>query len=425
MKIQNIKAREILDSRGLPTIEVDVVLDDGALGRFAVPSGASTGEHEALELRDLDPKRYLGKGVLKAVENVVGSLSALLVGKECGSQRVIDDLMCEADGTPNKSKFGANAILGVSVAVAKARAASLRLPLYASLEGFHSNLLPVPLMNVLNGGVHADNGLDVQEFMIAPVGASSFQEALRWGAEVYQHLKAVLKQSKKATAVGDEGGFAPVLTSNIEALDLLSIAVEKSGLKLGADILLAVDAAASEWFDKQERVYRMREHGVMSPQKLVNMWEAWCRQYPLFSIEDGMDENDWQGWQQLTTCLGHQVQLVGDDLFVTNTERLKQGIESNVANAILIKLNQIGTLTQTLDVIKLAKENGYKTIMSHRSGETEDTSIADIAVATGCGQIKTGASARTERLCKYNQLLRIEEELGDNAVYAGNQIRRG
>lgn len=425
MKIQNIKAREILDSRGLPTIEVDVVLDDGVLGRFAVPSGTSTGEHEALELRDADSKRYLGKGVLKAVENVVGSLSPLLVGKECDSQRAIDDLMCEADGTPNKSKFGANAILGVSVAVAKARAASLKLPLYASLEGFHSNLLPVPLMNVLNGGVHADNGLDVQEFMIAPVGASSFQEALRWGAEVYQHLKAVLKQGKKATAVGDEGGFAPVLKSNIEALDLLSIAVEKTGLKLGSDILLAVDAAASEWFNKQEQVYRMREHGVMSPQQLVDMWEAWCRQYPLFSIEDGMDENDWKGWQQLTVCLGNQVQLVGDDLFVTNTKRLKQGIESHVGNAILIKLNQIGTLTQTLDVIKLAKENGYKTIMSHRSGETEDTSIADIAVATGCGQIKTGASARSERLCKYNQLLRIEEELGDNAVYAGNQIRRG
>ncbi len=418
-KIAHVWAREILDSRGFPTVEVDVILDDGALGRFAVPSGASTGEHEALELRDGDANRFLGKGVLSAVSNVKQKIAPLIIGMDASEQRIVDNKMIVLDGTSNKSGLGANAMLGVSVAVAKANAASHKTPLYRMLGDSAACILPVPLMNVINGGAHADNGLDVQEFMLVPVGATSFSEALRWGAEVYQHLKAVLKAKGCVTAVGDEGGFAPTLKGNEQALELLSNAVEKSGLRLGKDMVFAVDAAASEWHDKQTGTYRMKEYGEIKADEIVAMWDRWCKAYPIWSIEDGLDENDWEGWSMLTQTLGQHTQLVGDDLFVTNQNRLIYGIEHRVANAILIKLNQIGTLTETLDVIVQAKRANYRTIISHRSGETEDATIADIAVAISAMQIKTGALSRSERLAKYNRLLRIEEELGSAAQFPG------
>jgi enolase len=417
--IIDVYAREILDSRGNPTIEVDVELETGVKGRAAVPSGASTGEHEAVELRDNDKMRYDGKGVLNAVENVNDTIAQEVIGFEANDQVGIDRLMIELDGTPNKSKLGANAILGVSMAVAKAAAAELELPLYRYLGGPNAKVLPVPMMNILNGGKHADNNVDFQEFMIVPVDAVNFAEALRMGTEVFHSLKGVLKKKGYNTAVGDEGGFAPSLKSNDEALEVILEAITKADLKPGKDIFLALDVASSEMWQKGKYVFFKSDKKAKTADQMVKFYEKWVKEYPIISIEDGMAENDWLGWAMLTQALGDQVQLVGDDLFVTNTEILSKGIEKDIANSILIKVNQIGTLTETFDCIEMAKRSGYTTVISHRSGETEDTTIADIAVATNAGQIKTGSASRTDRVAKYNQLLRIEEELDTNGIYPG------
>ena len=419
--IENVCAREILDSRGNPTVEVDVLLDDGTVGRAAVPSGASTGVHEAVELRDGDKDRFGGKGVAKAVENVNEAIADVIIGLDPTRQVEIDQAMIRLDGTPNKGKLGANAILGVSLAVAKAAALSVGLPLYQYLGGVNAKELPVPMMNILNGGAHADNNVDIQEFMIMPVGADSFAEALRINAEIYQALKKVLKGKGLATAVGDEGGFAPNLESNEEALQVIVEAIEKAGYKPGEQVRLAIDTAASELFEDGK--YNLKGEGVVkTADEMVEWYASLCEKYPIVSIEDGLAEDDWDGWKKLTDALGKKVQLVGDDLFVTNVERLQKGIEQGVANAILIKLNQIGTLTETLDAIEMAKRAGYTAIVSHRSGETEDTTIADVVVGTNAGQIKSGAPCRTDRVAKYNQLLRIEEDLGAAAQYNGMKV---
>ncbi len=421
--IIDIHAREILDSRGNPTVEVDVVLEDGATGRAAVPSGASTGAHEAVELRDGDKARYLGKGVLKAVTAVNGEIYDALSGMEAEEQGAIDAAMIELDGTANKSRLGANAILGVSLAVAKAAADSRGLPLHRYVGGVSARLLPVPMMNIINGGAHADNPIDVQEFMVMPVGAGSIAEAVRWGAEIFHTLKSELKAQGHNTAVGDEGGFAPNLNGTRAALDFVMAAVEKAGFTPGGDVMLALDAAATEFF--KDGAYHLHGEGLtLSPAAMADYWAGLCRDYPILSIEDGMSEDDMDGWKILTEKLGGRVQLVGDDLFVTNPARLGQGINDGLANALLVKVNQIGTLTETLAAVDLAHRNRYRTVMSHRSGETEDATIADLAVACGCGQIKTGSLARSDRLAKYNQLIRIEEELGSEAVYAGRSVLR-
>jgi enolase len=419
--INDVWAREILDSRGNPTLEVEVTLEDGTVGRAAVPSGASTGENEAVELRDAEPARYLGKGVHKAVANVNDVLSEEVVGFDAKDQVGIDRMMIQLDGTPNKGKLGANAILGVSLAVAKAAAASLRVPLYRYIGGSNARVLPVPMMNILNGGKHADNNVDFQEFMVMPVDAPSFAEGLRMGVEVFHALKSVLKKKGYNTAVGDEGGFAPNLKSNEEALDVILEAITKAGYKPGDNVYIALDPAASEFFDKAKKkyVFSKSDKSEKSPDQMVKYWEGWTKQYPIVSIEDGMSENDWEGWKSLTDTVGEKIQLVGDDLFVTNVEYLSKGIDEGIANSILIKVNQIGTLTETLDAIEMAKRAQYTTILSHRSGETEDTTIADIAVATNAAQIKTGSASRTDRIAKYNQLLRIEEDLDTNGYYAG------
>ena len=420
--IREVRAREILDSRGNPTVEADVVLESGAVGRAAVPSGASTGEFEALELRDGDRERYGGKGVLQAVANVNTRIAPAVRGLEASDQRAVDQAMIELDGTPNKANLGANAILAVSLACARAAAAEAGLPLYRYLGGDEANLLPVPLMNILNGGAHAANNVDLQEFMIAPVGAATFPEALRMGVEVFHSLKRVLSQRGKSTAVGDEGGFAPDLGTNEEALELILEAIEKAGYRPGDDVVLALDAAASELFRDGAYVFHKSTGERRSSAEMVEFWREWVSRYPIASIEDALDENDWSGWQVLTREIGDRVQLVGDDLFVTNTKHLERGIREGVANAILIKVNQIGTLTETLDAVDLARRNGYRFIISHRSGETEDTFIADLAVATRAGQIKTGSASRTDRVAKYNQLLRIAEDLGERAVYPGRKV---
>jgi enolase len=418
--ITDIVAREILDSRGNPTVEVEAVLDDGSWGRAAVPSGASTGAFEAVELRDGDSARYLGKGVLTAVNNINDVIAPELVGMEATDQRAVDEFLIELDGTENKSRLGANAILGVSLAVAKASAESCELTLYSYIGGCNASLLPVPMMNIMNGGAHADNNVDLQEFMIMPVGASTFAEGLRMCAEIYHTLKGVLKERGLATGVGDEGGFAPDLASNEEALQVITAAVEKAGYTLGEQIMIALDPAATEFYDAERGVYVLAGEGrELTSAEMVEFWADLCDRYPIVSLEDGMAEEDWDGWRLLTERLGDRVQLVGDDLFVTNTQRLARGIELGVANSILIKLNQIGTLTETLECIQMAHRAGYTTVISHRSGETEDTTIADVAVAVNAGQIKTGAPARSDRVAKYNQLLRIEEELWGSAVYPG------
>ncbi len=420
--IVDILAREIMDSRGNPTVEVDVLLEDGTLGRAAVPSGASTGAYEAVELRDGDSTRYLGKGVLKAVENVNEIITPEIVGMDALDQIGVDQAMLELDGTPNKAKLGANAILGVSMAVAKAAAAASGLTLYQYLGGANAKELPVPMMNILNGGKHADNNVDVQEFMVLPVGAESFAEALRMGSEIYHSLKKVLAGRKLATAVGDEGGFAPNLASNEEALKVIIEAIEKAGYKPGEQVMLGLDVAATELF-KEDGNYHLEGEGVVkTPAEMVEYYSQLVDKYPIISIEDGMSEDDWDGWKLLTERLGSKIQLVGDDLFVTNVERLSQGIASRTANSILVKVNQIGTLTETFDTIEMAKRAGYTCVISHRSGETEDATIADIAVAVNAGQIKTGAPARTDRVAKYNQLLRIEEQLGDLGQYRGRKV---
>lgn len=420
--IVDIWAREILDSRGNPTIEVEVALESGVIGRAAVPSGASTGEHEAVELRDGDKNRYNGKGVLKAVENVNDKIAEELIDFDATDQVAIDNLLISLDGTENKSNLGANAMLGVSLACAKASAEFFGLPLYKYIGGVNAKTLPVPMMNILNGGKHADNNVDFQEFMIMPVGAPNFAEALRMGAETFHALKSVLKSKGYNTAVGDEGGFAPNLKSNEEAIEVILEAIGKTGYKVGDDIAIALDPAASEFFIKEKNAYHLFKSApdkMIPIEKMVDYWAYWVSKYPIVSIEDGLAEDDWDGWKLLTDKLGNKIQLVGDDLFVTNTERLAKGIELGVANSILIKVNQIGTLTETLDAIELAKINGYTSVISHRSGETEDTTIADIAVATNAGQIKTGSASRTDRIAKYNQLLRIEEELDTTAVFPG------
>ncbi len=414
-KIKKVLAREILDSRGNPTVEVDVILDNGILGRAAVPSGASTGENEALELRDGDKRRYLGKGVLKAVNNVNTVIASKVKGLIPDFNK-IDDLLIKLDGTENKANLGANAILGVSMASAKAAAISKKQPLYKFLGGAKANLLPVPLMNILNGGLHADNNLDIQEFMIMPVGAPDFHEALRMACEVFHNLKSLLKSGKLSTSVGDEGGFAPNLTSNREALDLIVQAIEKSGYKAGKDVFLALDCAASSFCKNGKYQFDGAQKNAAD---LISLYEEWQKQYPILSIEDGLSEHDWQGWKDMTKELGSKMQLVGDDIFVTNPKIFKKGIAERIGNAILIKVNQIGSLSETIEAVNIAKKNKYKAVISHRSGETEDTTIAHLAVALGCGQIKTGSLSRTDRLCKYNELLRIEEELGARAVYAG------
>ncbi len=415
--IELIGAREILDSRGNPTIEVEVALEDGSLARAAVPSGASTGEHEAVELRDGDPARYLGKGVQKAIEFVLDEIGPELVGFDATEQRLIDQKLIDLDGTPDKSRIGANGILGVSLAVAKAAAESAELELFRYVGGPNAHILPVPMMNIVNGGAHADSSVDVQEFMIAPIGAPTFREALRWGAEVYHSLKSVLKSKGLSTGLGDEGGFAPSLSSNRAALDLITEAITKAGFTVGADIAFAMDVAATELY--HDGVYTF-DGGTKTAEELVKYYGELVANYPIVSIEDPLDENDWDGWVAMTTEMGDKIQIVGDDLFVTNPDRIEEGIARGAANALLVKVNQIGTLSETLDAVTLAQSNGYRCMMSHRSGETEDTTIADLAVATGCGQIKTGAPARSERVAKYNQLLRIEDNLGDAARYLGD-----
>lgn len=419
--ITEVYAREILDSRGNPTVEVEVCLEDGSIGRAAVPSGASTGVHEAVELRDGDKARYLGKGVTKAVDNVNDIIAEAVIGLDATRQTEIDELLIRLDGTPNKGKLGANAVLGVSMAVAKAAAISVGLPLYVYLGGIAAKELPVPMMNILNGGQHADNNVDIQEFMIMPVGAKSFSECLRMNAEIYHNLKALLKSKGLSTALGDEGGFAPNLSSNAEAIDVILEAVEKAGYKPGEDIFIALDVASSEFYE--DGIYNLAGEGLKkTSDEMVEYLAGLCEKYPIISIEDGMAEDDWDGWKKLTERLGGRVQLVGDDLFVTNSARLEMGIAKGVANAILIKVNQIGTLTETFNAIETAKRAGYTCIISHRSGETEDTTLADIAVAVNAGQIKTGAPARTDRVAKYNQLLRIEEDLGSAAKYRGKEV---
>ncbi|MEG0678291.1 MAG: phosphopyruvate hydratase [Carnobacterium sp.] len=419
--ITDILAREVLDSRGNPTIEVEVYTESGAFGRGMVPSGASTGEHEAIELRDGDKDRYLGKGVLKAVDNVNNIISEAILGFDVRDQMAIDKTMIDLDGTPNKEKLGANAILGVSIAVARAAADYLDLPLYQYLGGFNAKTLPTPMMNIINGGSHADNSIDFQEFMIMPVGAPTFKEALRMGAEIFHALAGILKSKGLATSVGDEGGFAPNLGSNEEGFEVIIEAIKKAGYKPGEDVLLAMDAASSEFYNKEKGVYDLADsgEGEKTADEMIKIYEDLCAKYPIVSIEDGLDENDWEGTKKLTDALGDKVQIVGDDLFVTNTEKLAKAIEMGVSNSILIKVNQIGTLTETFDAIEMAKKAGFTAVVSHRSGETEDSTIADIAVATNAGQIKTGSLSRTDRIAKYNQLLRIEDQLGDLAVYGG------
>ena len=423
-EIIHIHAREILDSRGNPTVEVDVTLASGAFGRAAVPSGASTGEHEAVELRDNDANRYLGKGVQQAVENVNTVIADALAGEDAFAQNDIDLAMRELDGTENKSRLGANAILGVSLAVAKAAADEVGQPLYRYIGGTNAKELPLPMMNILNGGSHADNNVDIQEFMVMPAGAKSFAEALRMGAEIFHSLKAVLQARNCNTAVGDEGGFAPDLGSNEEAIAVIIEAIERASYTPGDDVLLALDAASSEFYNRNSGTYELKAEAqsTKSPEAMVAFYTELCEKYPIVSIEDGMDENDWDGWKHLTEAIGDKVQLVGDDLFVTNTTRLQRGIQEGIGNSILIKVNQIGTLTETLDAIELARRFNYTAVVSHRSGETEDTTISDLVVATNSGQIKTGSLSRTDRVCKYNQLLRIEEELGKNAIFDGKDV---
>lgn len=423
--ISNIVARQILDSRGNPTVEVDVYTSDGHVGRAAVPSGASTGKHEAVELRDGDKKKYLGKGVLKAVEHVNDTLSEELYGWDVTDQRGIDETMIAIDGTENKSKLGANAILAVSMATAKAAAQASGLSLYRYVGGSNARTLPVPMMNILNGGAHADNKIDFQEFMVMPIGASSFSEGLRWGVEIFHQLKSVLKSKGYSTNVGDEGGFAPDIQSNEEAIETVLKAIEKAGYKPGEQVAIAMDAAISEMYDSKTKKYHFHKSGgaKLSSEEMVAYWAKWCKKYPIVSIEDGMDEDDWKGWKLLTDAIGKDVQLVGDDLFVTNVKRLSKGINDKIANGLLVKVNQIGTLSETIDAVTMAQHNRYNTIMSHRSGETEDATIADLAVALNCGQIKTGSASRSDRMAKYNQLLRIEEELGANAYYPGKNLK--
>lgn len=423
-EIIDIRARQILDSRGFPTVEVEVETEFGIVERAAVPSGASTGKHEAVELRDGDQTKFLGKGVLKACQFIEEELAEEILGMDVSQQRAIDKTMIESDGTENKSRFGANAILGISLAVAKAASTEANLPLYKYIGGLNAYTLPVPLMNIVNGGAHADNKLDFQEFMIAPVGASSFAEALRMGSEVFHNLKAVLKSKGFSTNVGDEGGFAPALNTNEEALDLIILAIDKAGYKAGQDIALAMDPAVSELFDEktQRYVFHKSDGRSLSSEQMVDYWIRLAANYPLVSIEDALAEDDWNAWIALTKAIGHKIQLVGDDLFVTNPKRIQQGISLHAANAVLIKLNQIGTLTETIDAVQLAQSNSFKCVMSHRSGETEDTTIADLAVALHCGQIKTGSLSRSDRVAKYNQLLRIEEELDNQAYYPGKMI---
>ena len=421
--IEDVYAREILDSRGNPTVEVEVILEDGSFGMAAVPSGASTGEYEAVELRDDDKDRYLGKGVLKAVQNVNEIIANEIIGLDATEQPYIDKVMIELDGTPNKSKLGANAILGVSMAVAKAAAEAVGLPLYQYLGGVNAKVLPVPMMNILNGGQHADNNVDIQEFMIAPAGASEFSEALRMGAEIFHNLKKVLNKKKYNTAVGDEGGFAPDLKSNEEALQVILEAIKQAGYKAGEDVLICLDPASSEFYDKEKGLYILSsENRELSGDEMVAYYENWVKNYPIISIEDGLAENDWESWKIMTERLGDKIQLVGDDLFVTNTEKLSRGISEGVANSILIKLNQIGTITETLEAIEMAHKAGYTTVISHRSGETEDSTIADLAVAVNAGQIKTGSASRSDRIAKYNQLLRIEDMLAESAKFLGKAV---
>jgi len=422
--IESIHARQILDSRGNPTIEVDVVTDSGAYGRAAVPSGASTGTHEAVELRDGDKKKYMGKGVLKAVENVNSKIASELVGFSVYEQNLLDKIMIELDGTANKAKLGANAVLGVSLAIAKAAAMDAGLPLYRYVGGVSANTLPVPMMNILNGGSHADNSIDFQEFMVMPVGADTFSEALQMGAEIFHTLKKVLHEKGLSTNVGDEGGFAPNIKSNEEAIEIVLKAIEKAGYKPGSDVFIALDPAASEFYDSKTKLYHFKKSNgkKLKPLEMADYWTNWAKKYPIISLEDGMAEDDWAGWKALSDKIGKKVQLVGDDLFVTNVKRLQKGIDDGVANAILIKVNQIGSLTETIDAVNLAKRNSYKSVMSHRSGETEDSTIADLAVALNTGQIKTGSASRSDRMAKYNQLIRIEEELGETAYFPGKKM---
>lgn len=426
MEIVKVLGREILDSRGNPTVEADVHLADGTIGRAAVPSGASTGEHEAVELRDDEKSRYLGKGTRKAVNNITEKISPALAGVDAADQTLVDRKMLDLDGTANKSKLGANAILAVSMAAARASAESEMTPLYRYIGGVNARVLPVPMMNVINGGAHADNSVDPQEFMVVPVGAKKFSEALRMGTETFHNLKSVLKKRGYSTAVGDEGGFAPNLKSNEEALEVLAEAITKAGYKPGEDIAIALDPAASEFYDagKKKYVFKKSDKSEKTSDEMVEFWSNWVKQYPIISIEDGMAEDDWDGWKNLSNALGKKIQLVGDDLFVTNSVRLQQGIDKGVGNSILVKVNQIGSLTETLEAVRLAASANYTAVISHRSGETEDAFIADLAVATNAGQIKTGSASRTDRIAKYNQLLRIEEELGDAAVYLGKKAFR-
>lgn len=422
--IARIVGRQVLDSRGNPTVEVDVYTTNGAVGRAAVPSGASTGVHEAVELRDGDKSVYLGKGVLKAVENVNSIIAEELIGMDIFDQKLVDRVLLELDGTPNKSKLGANAILGTSLAVAKAAAQEAGLSLFKYVGGVGATTMPVPMMNILNGGSHADNLIDIQEFMVMPFGASSFSEGLRWGTEIFHHLKSVLKDKGMSTNVGDEGGFAPNLGSNEEAIQVVLQAIEKAGFKPGHDVYVALDAASSEFYNAEKGLYLFESTGdSMTSSQMVDFWADWCKKYPIVSIEDGLAEDDWAGWKEATDKLGNKVQLVGDDLFVTNTKRLSQGIEQGIANSILVKVNQIGSLSETIEAVQMATRNSYTSVMSHRSGETEDNTIADLAVALNCGQIKTGSASRSDRMAKYNQLLRIEEELGETAYYPGKNFR--
>jgi enolase len=422
--ITDVIAREILDSRGNPTIEVDVVTENGILGRAAVPSGASTGKYEAVELRDEDKNRYLGKGVLKAVANVDDKIREALIGESVFDQRYVDDIMLELDGTENKSNLGANAILGVSLAVSKAAALELDQPLYRYIGGVNAHVMPVPMMNILNGGSHADNSIDFQEFMIMPVGAERFSDGLKMGVEVFHHLKKVLKSKGYSTNVGDEGGFAPNIKSNKEAIEIVIQSIESAGYRPGEDIFIAMDAAASEFWNEEEKVYHFHKSSgdKLTSDQMIAYWKEWCDNYPILSIEDGLHEDDWDTWVKLNQALGSKTQLVGDDLYVTNVKRLQKGIDLGASNSILIKVNQIGSLTETIDSVQLATRNGFTSVMSHRSGETEDTTIADLAVALNCGQIKTGSASRSDRIAKYNQLLRIEEELGDSAIYPGKSL---
>ncbi len=420
-QIVKVHARQILDSRGNPTVEVDVVTDSGFLGRAAVPSGASTGIHEAVELRDDDNSKYMGKGVLKAVQNVNQEIAPEILGEDVFEQNIIDKALIDLDGTPNKGNLGANAILGVSLAVAKAAAQEAGLPLYRYLGGVNANTLPVPMMNILNGGSHADNSIDFQEFMVMPANAPTFSESLRMGTEIFHNLKKVLKSKGYSTNVGDEGGFAPNIGSNEEAIEIILSSIEKAGYTPGQDVFIAMDAASSEFYDAKTGLYTFKKSSgkQLTSQEMAAYWAEWVDKYPIRSIEDGMAEDDWDGWAELTRLTGNKIQLVGDDLFVTNVKRLKEGIDKNIANAILVKVNQIGSLTETIDAVNLAHRNKYKSVMSHRSGETEDATIADLAVALNCGQIKTGSASRSDRMAKYNQLLRIEEELGDAAYFPG------